>query len=575
MSLNRFMHPRNPYKQKKPDFKALAVKYDFFRQFVSTTLSGKCVLDFKRPEALKALLKVLLREDFDIDIDIPVDRLIPTLPLRINYLLWIEDLLKLFFPNVAPEKFLGIDVGAGASCIYAILGSKFFGWNFISLEVDDVSLSFASSNVEANDLASRVRLNRVSPEERFHDVLTRVLKPEDADRIPFLVCNPPFFADDCEMREGTTRKEERPQPWSVSSASSVESVTVGGEVGFVRRLIESSLLIRSRVGIYTTMLGKQSSISPLKIFLRSHHINQIGSYEFCQGRTMRWGLCWVVPPTATFSSSSIHASSPSSAICLPISPFRAERKNAKPFKLIVPKKSDAEYKLSLVAWRVKSLLEEIKVERQELPSDKGNVVKIKIKSFEKTWTNQRRKRREKLREMKRMALKRGATHDDELVAMETGDSASPQKGATEASADGKSCAEAEQPSVKRMRMDDEDEGFVAEEDTTEISSKNSSRSSDADSLSPVSPLTGVSKDTSIETPSPGTDLGMLMEDGCGFEDGDDDEQADKSRGVPIVDTTLSITKPSHHIIEVELHWEPGQDRDVLYELLQFFKNRLK
>ena len=61
---------------------------------------------------------------------------------------------------------------------------------------------------------------------------------------------------------------QRPQPWSVSSASSVESVTLGGEVGFVRRLIESSLVIRDRVAVYTTMLGKQSSISPLKIFLK-------------------------------------------------------------------------------------------------------------------------------------------------------------------------------------------------------------------------------------------------------------------------------------------------------------------
>ena len=74
MSLNKYMHPRNPYRQKKPDFKALALKYDFFRQFVSTSLTGKCVLDFKQPEALKALLKALLREDFGIEIDIPVDR---------------------------------------------------------------------------------------------------------------------------------------------------------------------------------------------------------------------------------------------------------------------------------------------------------------------------------------------------------------------------------------------------------------------------------------------------------------------------------------------------------------------
>ena len=78
----------------------------------------------------------------------------------------------------------------------------------MSLEVDDVSLSFAEANLSANDLNSRIRLTRVSPEERLHDILTRCLGPDDADRVPFVVCNPPFFADDEEMREGTTRKDQ-------------------------------------------------------------------------------------------------------------------------------------------------------------------------------------------------------------------------------------------------------------------------------------------------------------------------------------------------------------------------------
>ena len=85
------------------------------------------------------------------------------------------------------------------------------------------------------------------------------------------------------------------------------------------------------------------------------------------------------------------------------------------------------------------------------------------------------------------------------------------------------------------QLDDEDEGFVAEEDIAEAPAKPSSRSgsSDADSLSPTSsnetasPLSKVSKDQSAETPSPGIDAGMkmmMMEEGCGFEDGEDDEK---------------------------------------------------
>ncbi len=40
MALNKFMHPRNPYKEKKPDFKTLAVKYEEFRKHATQDLKG-------------------------------------------------------------------------------------------------------------------------------------------------------------------------------------------------------------------------------------------------------------------------------------------------------------------------------------------------------------------------------------------------------------------------------------------------------------------------------------------------------------------------------------------------------
>jgi U6 snRNA m6A methyltransferase len=39
------------------------------------------------------------------------------------------------------------------------------------------------------------------------------------------------------------------------------------------------------------MLGKKSSVAPLKAILQAHKISYT-STEFCQGRTMRWGLAW-------------------------------------------------------------------------------------------------------------------------------------------------------------------------------------------------------------------------------------------------------------------------------------------
>lgn len=72
-------------------------------------MNGKIVFDFKNQEGLRLLTTILLKKDFDLDVDLPVGRLVPTIPLRLNYLLWIEDLFNLNYDNT--KKIKGIDIG--------------------------------------------------------------------------------------------------------------------------------------------------------------------------------------------------------------------------------------------------------------------------------------------------------------------------------------------------------------------------------------------------------------------------------------------------------------------------------
>ena len=96
-------------------------------------LRGQVHLDFKNPECLRSLSWALLKEDWNLDVTLPVDRLIPTIPLRLNYILWLEDLI------VGTEHVTGIDIGdlciLYITCIYI----SFSGFNppseFLSLLV--------------------------------------------------------------------------------------------------------------------------------------------------------------------------------------------------------------------------------------------------------------------------------------------------------------------------------------------------------------------------------------------------------------------------------------------------------
>lgn len=57
-------------------------------------VAGRVRVNFKDKQSLRVLTQTLLKHDFNLDIDIPPNNLVPALPLRLNYILWIEDLLK-------------------------------------------------------------------------------------------------------------------------------------------------------------------------------------------------------------------------------------------------------------------------------------------------------------------------------------------------------------------------------------------------------------------------------------------------------------------------------------------------
>lgn len=123
MALNQYMHPRNKYKYKKPDFKALAIKYPEFRAQATQDLRGNVHLDFKNPDAVRALTCVLLKDDFDLDIELPSDRLIPTVPQRLNYILWMEDIMSAINRQ---DNIYGIDIGMILIMKYKIFPVSFF-----------------------------------------------------------------------------------------------------------------------------------------------------------------------------------------------------------------------------------------------------------------------------------------------------------------------------------------------------------------------------------------------------------------------------------------------------------------
>ncbi|KAI0148346.1 hypothetical protein F4776DRAFT_660516 [Hypoxylon sp. NC0597] len=249
-------------------------------------------LNFADPKSVMQLTKTLLKLDFGLTVDLPMDRLCPPVPNRHNYIIWLKELLdSSSSPNINPagptRNVVGLDIGTGASLIYPLLGcTQRPSWSFIATDVDAKSLAYARKNARLNNLESRIRVVDRS--------VTDCLIPLDElglETIDFVMVNPPFYTSEAELMD-LARQKFRP-PNTACTGAPIEMVCDGGEIGFVRRIINESLVLGERVQWYTSMLGKRSSLAVLIDTLKSHSVSNYAVTAFIQGnKTRRWAIGW-------------------------------------------------------------------------------------------------------------------------------------------------------------------------------------------------------------------------------------------------------------------------------------------
>lgn len=105
------------------------------------------------------------------------------------------------------------------------------------------------------------------------------------------MCNPPFYESKADMLTSAAAKQ-RP-PFTACTGSENEMVTEGGEIAFVSRMVDESLILKDRAQWYTSMLGKFSSVGVIVQKLRDNGIDNYAVTEFVQGsKTRRWAIGW-------------------------------------------------------------------------------------------------------------------------------------------------------------------------------------------------------------------------------------------------------------------------------------------
>uniref|UniRef100_A0A8C1DVB6 U6 small nuclear RNA (adenine-(43)-N(6))-methyltransferase n=2 Tax=Cyprinus carpio TaxID=7962 RepID=A0A8C1DVB6_CYPCA len=532
MALNKSMHPRNRYKDKPPDFVYLASKYPEFQKHVQTTLTGRVTLNFKDPEAVRALTCTLLKEDFGLTIEIPLERLIPTVPLRLNYIHWVEDLIG---GQGNPRR--GIDIGTGASCIYPLLGATMNGWFFLATEVDDICFNYAKKNVEQNHLAELIKVVKVPQKTLLMDALK-----DESIVYDFCMCNPPFFANQLEAKGVNSRNSRRPPPSSINTGGVTEIMAEGGELEFVKRIIHDSLQLKKRLRShtythtflhaggftspffsvyrwYSCMLGKKCSLAPLKDELRKQGVLKVTHTEFCQGRTMRWALAWSFYDDVPVPS--------------PPCKKRKLEKARKPITFTVLKPTVAELQTqapsigctdtspteSVSAW-LEKILTDLKVLHKRVPCGEAEL-SLFLTAVENTWIHTRQKRREQGRHLRELPRAQPtSTCSTDASAPSVPDTDTPTPAPEEPTAEGSNAKE------RNEQQDPE-------------------KSADVPMESPTEP-----KQVAAGSPqNPETVQHFLFK--C-----------------------LVNVKQEENDVVVEMHWVEGQNKDLMNQLCTCLKNSL-
>ena len=283
------LHPRS-FHNKPYNFQELTLKVPELKQFIVKNRDGVDTVQFADPKAVYLLNKALLLHFYDFNFwDIPNQNLVPPIPGRADYIHYLADLLKVD----DSDKTTVLDIGTGASLVYPLIGSAVYNWNFVATDIESKSMEIAQEIINKNPhLASKITL-RLQPDKK--QILSGIITKDDYFNA--VMCNPPFFKSKKEAEAQTLRKlkgldkRKTPKLTNNFSGESNELWCNGGELSFVLNYVTESILFKTQVGWFTSLISNEDNLKPLQIELKKS-AKEIKVIEMAQGNKKSRILAW-------------------------------------------------------------------------------------------------------------------------------------------------------------------------------------------------------------------------------------------------------------------------------------------
>jgi 23S rRNA (adenine1618-N6)-methyltransferase len=277
------LHPKNPFAADY-DFDVLARSYPALSNFVFINDYGTNTIKFADKHAVKALNSALLKAHYHIIWDIPDHHLCPPIPGRLDYLLYIADLI--------PQRNIHLlDIGTGANLIYPILATCHFQWLCTASEVDADALEHAQKLIDINSALQSIRLRHQKNKNIiFKDII------QQNDSFDVVVCNPPFYKNAQEAEKNNQRKitnlKLQEKDTKNFGGRSNELWYKGGEVAFIHKMAIESVLFKNQVHWFTSLISKKDNISSIKRAISKVDPTQLKVVDMSQGNKQSRFVAW-------------------------------------------------------------------------------------------------------------------------------------------------------------------------------------------------------------------------------------------------------------------------------------------
>ena len=283
------LHPNNPQKGKY-DFEVLSKNIPQLKEYIRKNPRGEDTIDFSDNEAVILLNKALLKTFYNIDNwDIPKSFLVPPIPGRADYIHYIAELLE------KKDNVKVLDIGTGANCIYPIIGSQSYGWNFLASDIDSKSIENAQKIIDANkNLKDKIILKLQKNRDNIFEGII-----DKTDRFDLTMCNPPFHSSLEAAIKANERKVSNLNKGNKEikkgfnfGGQKAELWCNGGELLFLKKMAKESVKFSSQVNWFTSLVSDKDNIKPLGKLLEKLGAKEVKVLEMSQGQKISRVLAW-------------------------------------------------------------------------------------------------------------------------------------------------------------------------------------------------------------------------------------------------------------------------------------------